>query len=592
MINKSIIVYSINSIGYYLTSSQKRKAVWMFVLLLITSFLDVVGLASLVPVMMVAAEPGGVQKSKFFAPVYNSFHFHSEQRFLLALIIAVFLFFLFKNIFSTWVNHLQTKFTATVGLSIIKSQFDKYLHFPFWNFTHLGSANLINSALVVPNYYVSMVIRPLFILFSEIAIILVIVISILIYKPLLLGLLAFVLVPTTLLTYRYLRSRSQSIGTRINELRPISYGITGDLFTGFVELKLADKQYHFRDRLLENEQELQKLDAESHLYSMLPLKVIEMVAILGVLTIFLYAIFIPGPSNSLITLVGLFAAAAYRLMPSVNRMLIAMMQIKQSQSSIENLESYREPEYDEAPHAQQLPLTFEHSIAFDHVAFTFPGELRPTLKDINLGIKKGEKIGFIGSSGSGKTTLMNVLLRFYTEGKGNVLVDGHPLTAQHLTAWHRIVGYVKQDTFLMEASIQDNITLGDASVDKARLDYAIEKASLRSFVASLPEGVHSHIGERGSKLSGGQRQRIGIARALYKRTEVLVLDEATSALDNETEREVNEAINKLAETDITILIIAHRITTLRECDRIYELSQGEIIAEHAYEDLMRQIIQA
>ncbi|MBH8567835.1 ABC transporter ATP-binding protein [Hymenobacter negativus] len=590
--NKGIIGYSLDSIRYYLNRSEKRRAVIMFVLLLVTSFLDVIGLASLVPVMVVAAEPGGVQKSKFFAPIYHGMNFESERSFLLMLIVAVFVFFLVKNLFSTWVNYLQTDFTTKLGLNIVKTQLDKYLHFPFWDFNHLGSSNLINSALEVPRYYVSMVVRPLFVLFSELAVVVVIVISILIYKPLLLALLAFVLVPTTLLTYRALRARSQAIGNRVNELRPISYGIIGDLFTGFVELKLANKQYRFRDRLLENQRELQTLDSESYLYSLLPLKVIEMVAILGVLTIFLYAIFVPSASNSLIALVGLFAAAAYRLMPSVNRMLTALMQVKQAQSSIENLETYREPKYNERPDPKQLPLSFEHSLAFSNVTFSFPGVETPTLRSINLEIRKGEKIGFIGSSGSGKTTLMNVLLRFYVEQHGHILIDGQPLTSQHIEAWHRIVGYVKQDTFLMEASIQDNITLGDANVDAARLDYAIEQASLRNFIAGLPEGVNTHIGERGSKLSGGQRQRIGIARALYKRTQVLVLDEATSALDNETEREVNEAINKLSETDITILIIAHRITTLRECDRIYELSQGNVIAEHQYESLMQQIVQA
>ena len=587
---KGIIAYSLNSIIYYLNPAEKRKSVVMFLLLLFTSVLDVVGLASLVPVMMVAAEPGGVEKSKVFAPVYHGLHFESERAFLGVLIASVFLFFLFKNLFSTWVNYMQTRFTTDLGLTIVKSQLDKYLHFPFWDFNHLGSANLINSALEMPRYYVTMVVRPLFILFSEVAIVVVIVVSILLYKPLLLVLLAAVLAPTTVLTYRALRTRSQAIGTRINELRPVSYGVIGDLFTGFVELKLANKQYRFRDRLMDAQKELQALDSESYLYSLIPLKIIEMVAILGVLTIFLYAIFFPSDSNSLIALVGLFAAAAYRLMPSVNRMLTAMMQIKQAQSSIEDLESYREAKYNEMPDPEQLPLDFKHSITFDNLSFSFPGVAKPTLNAINLHIEKGEKIGFIGSSGSGKTTLMNVLLRFYIENQGHILVDGQPLTSRHLSAWHHVVGYVKQDTFLMESSIQDNITLGDASVDAERLEYAIEQASLRNFVSGLPEGVHTHIGERGSKLSGGQRQRIGIARALYKRTQVLVLDEATSALDNETEREVNEAINKLSETDITILIIAHRITTLRECNRIYELSAGNVIAEHQYDDLVQHIV--
>ena len=589
---KGIIRYSLASIVYYLDAAEKRKSIVMFMLLLFTSVLDVVGLASLVPVMMVAAEPGGVQKSRLFAPIFRALHFESERNFLMVLIGSVFLFFLFKNIFSTWVNYMQTRFTTSLGLKIVSTQIEKYLHFPFWNFNHLGSANLINSALEIPRYYVSMVVRPLFILFSEVAIVVVIVLSILLYKPVLLGLLAFVLVPATLLTYRALRTRSQAIGERVNELRPGSYGVINDIFVGFVELKLAHKQYRFRDRLLDNQREIQALDSESYLYSLLPLKVIEMVAILGMLTIFLYAILFPSTSNNLIALVGLFAAAAYRLMPSVNRMLTAMMQIKQAQSSIENLEAYREPRYNEKPPVPQLPLVFEQSLEFDNVTFRFPEVEQPTLRGISLRVRRGEKIGFIGSSGSGKTTLMNVLLRFYTEQQGHILVDGRPLTAQHQNAWHSIVGYVKQDTFLMEASIQDNITLGDAQVDAARLAYAIEQASLQKFVAALPEGVRTHVGERGSKLSGGQRQRIGIARALYKQTRVLVLDEATSALDNETEREVNEAINKLSETDITILIIAHRITTLRECDRIYELSDGRVVAEHQYESLIQQIVQA
>ncbi|SDY70401.1 ABC transporter [Hymenobacter psychrophilus] len=396
--------------------------------------------------------------------------------------------------------------------------------------------------------------------------------------------------PTALLTYRLLRSRAQQIGDRVNQLRPISYSIIGDLFTGFAELKLAGKQQRFRDRLVDNQTEVMELEAQGYVYSLLPVRIIEMVAIIGVLTIFLYAVFIPSSSGNLIALVGLFAAAAYRLMPSINRMLTSLVQIKQSQFTIENLAAYREDKYKEEPHPEQLPLAFTQNIVFNQLAFTFPGEARPTLQDISLTIKKGEKIGFVGSSGSGKTTLMNILLRFYTEQEGNILIDGQPLTPKNLSGWHRLIGYVKQDTFLMEASIADNISLGDTEVDAERMRYAIEQASLAGFVNSLPNGLATHIGERGSKLSGGQRQRVGIARALYKRTEVLVLDEATSALDSETEREVSEAIRKLATTDMTILIIAHRITTLRECDRIYELSEGKIVAQHTYENLLQKAI--
>ena len=585
-----VIRYSLDSIRFYLTVPQKRKTIWLFMLTLLSSFMEVLGLASLVPVMLVAAEPGGVQRSVFFGPIYRAMAFQSEHRFLLFLIVLVFVFFLVKNIFSTWVNYVQVRFTAEVGISIVKTQLQKYLYLPFWHFNDYGSASLINSTLAVPSAYINGVMRPLLAFFSEIVVVGVIVVSILLYKPLLLVLLVIVMFPAAILSYRVLRTRSQNIGIRINELRPASYAIIGDLFSGFAELKIANKQHRFRDRLIKNQSEVQTLDAEAYIFSLLPTKMIEMVAIVGVLTIFLYAIFFPSTSTNLIALVGLFAAAAYRLMPSVNRILTSLVQLKQNQYTIENLESYRESKYDEAPHSQQFPLTFNRSLSFENLSFSFPGEHQPTLNNINITIRKGEKIGFIGSSGSGKTTLMNVLLRFYTEQVGQVVVDDQALTPQYLNAWHSIVGYVKQDTFLMEASIQDNITLGDPQVDEERMHYAIEQASLQTFIDGLPEGLNTLIGERGSKLSGGQRQRIGIARALYKKTEILVLDEATSALDNETEREVNEAINKLSHTDITILIIAHRITTLRECDRIYELGQGQVIAEHQYDALIRKTI--
>nr|WP_246398951.1 ATP-binding cassette domain-containing protein [Hymenobacter luteus] len=235
---------------------------------------------------------------------------------------------------------------------------------------------------------------------------------------------------------------------------------------------------------------------------------------------------------------------------------------------------------------QEPAIRFQQRVEFDNITFAFPGSDKPVLRNISFTINKGEKIGFIGSSGSGKTTLMNLLLRFYTQQSGEIRVDGVPLRLENTEAWHQLVGYVKQDTFLMQASLRDNITLGESDPDPQRLQYALEQASLADFVESLPQGLDTVSGERGARLSGGQRQRIGVARAMYKQTQILVMDEATSALDTQTEKEVTEAINKLSATDITILIIAHRITTLRQCDRIYELKDGQIVAVHTYEDLI------
>lgn len=588
---KGVISSAISGVAYYLSPKQKRQVMLQLFLLLLSSAFDVFGLASLVPVLLVAAEPGGVQRSKLFYPIFQFLGFNSERYFILFLIVAVLVFFLLKNLFSVWVNYLQARFTAAIGLEVTRRQMRKYLYLPFWNFADMGSAKLINSTLQVPFTYVSMILRPLFVYFSELTVIVVVAVAILLYKPVLIAILALVLVPTTYLTYRRLRKRATVIGTRLNELRTASLSIVNDLFSGFVELKLAKQQDRFAERLLANQTAMQELDAEAYLHTMLPVRIIEMVAIIGVLTIFLYSLYGPTGSGGLIALVGMFAAAAYRLMPSVNRLIIALVSIKHGQFAADDLEKFREARFDEMPPANQLPLKFEHELVLDDVSFGFPDQVSDSslaLQGINIRVGRGEKIGFIGASGSGKTTLMNLLLRFYREQQGRMLVDGKVLTPQHLSAWYHLVGYVKQDTFLMETSIKNNITLGAAAedIDDERLRYAVEQASLAGFVESLPDGLDTLIGERGSKLSGGQRQRIGIARALYKRAEILLLDEATSALDNETEREVNAAISRLAHTDITILIIAHRLTTLRECDRIYELREGRVVAERRYAELV------
>ncbi|SMB89518.1 ABC transporter related [Hymenobacter roseosalivarius DSM 11622] len=581
---KNIVREALDNVMHYLSPAEKRQSIWMFLLLLLGSLLDVFGLASLVPVIMAASKPGSVFENRYSVALYHLLGFSSEKAFLIFLILALLGFFLLKNAFVTLINYQQVRFTARLALNIVRSQLNKHNNLPFWQFNKLGSAHLIHTTIGIPGSFVNSIIRQLFTLFSEGLIVVVIVLGILVYQPVLFFILALVLVPTTLLTYRFLQKRSMKIGARLDSLKPLSYALLGDIFAGFIELKLANRQEQFKKRVLENQEEHQGLEAVLYLFSLLPLKVIEMAAILAVVTIYLYSLLFAGSAQNLVMIIGLFAAAAYRLMPSVNRLITALVAMKQHRFTFEHLNNLREYASWQLP--AQVPLRFSHSITFENLSFSFPESEKPVLHNINLTVRKGEKIGLIGASGSGKTTLINILLRFYIEQKGRVLVDRQPLTDENLLEWYKLVGYVKQDTFLMETSIKANITLNDESVDEDRLNYAIDQASLRDFIDSLPEGINTLIGERGSRLSGGQRQRIGIARAMYKRTEVLLMDEATSALDNQTEREVNEAIAKLAHTDITIFIIAHRITTLRDCDRIYELKDGKLYAEYQYEDLI------
>ena len=586
MLKSNLIGQALRSLLFYLSPAGKRRAVVMFILLLVASLLDVFGLASLVPVVMLASTPGSVLNTRWSAWLYNALHFESEKSFLIFAILVIFFFFLVKNVFASWINYKQARFTADIALTIVDRQFVKYTGLPFWKFQEMGTGRMVNDALVMPNSYLNGVIRQLFVFLSEVIIVFVVVFGILIYQPVLFVILMVTLVPTALLTYRTLRNRSQTLGQQIDANRPKAYAMVIDTFAGFVELKLANKLSRFQKRVYDNQAHLQDLEARAYLYNLLPVRIIEMVTILAVVTIFLYSLLFANNTTNLVTIVGLFAAAAYRLMPSVNRILTSLVTIKQHVYTFGSLAMFREPEW-QTHKVRQLPLPgFQQQIEFCDVTFAFPGSSAPVLQGVSFTVRKGEKIGFIGSSGSGKTTLMNLLLRFYSQQHGDIKVDGVPLAAEYTEAWHQLVGYVKQDTFLMETSIRDNITLGEEHPDEQRLQYALEQASLDEFVRAQPNGLDTVSGERGARLSGGQRQRIGIARALYKQTQILVMDEATSALDNQTEREVNEAIHNLAGTDITILIIAHRITTLRQCDRIYELKNGRIANVYTYDELL------
>ncbi|MBC6988296.1 ABC transporter ATP-binding protein [Hymenobacter sp. BT491] len=581
---KGIVQEALANVFYYLSPADKRKSVWMFILLILGSLMDVFGLASLVPVIMAASKPGSIFKSSATLWLYNSLGFTSEKSFLIFLIVGVLIFFIAKNIYVTFINYQQVKFTAHIALKIVKNQLDKHLNMPFGEFSKLGSPHLLHCTIGVPNTFVASIIRQLYALFSDGLVIGIIVLGILIYQPTLFVILGVVLGLTMYLTYRGLQHRSTAVGNQIDALKPVSIGLLTDAFIGFIELKLAGKQEQFRRQILQKQEEIQDLEAVSYLFTLLPLKFIEMAAIIAVVTIYLYSLLFASNPENLVMIIGLFAAAAYRLMPSVNRCILALVSLRQHRFTFDSLASSRE--YAEETLPSQQPLRFSQEIVFDNLSFSFGESAKPVLNNVSFRVKKGEKIGLIGSSGSGKTTLMNILLRFYQEQQGHILVDGQPLSDENLQAWYKLVGYVKQDTFLMDTSIKDNITLNDEVADEERLQYAIDQASLRGFINSLPDGVNTQIGERGSRLSGGQRQRIGIARAIYKRTEVLIMDEATSALDNETEREVNEAIRQLAHTDITLFIIAHRITTLRDCNRIYELKDGRLHAEYQYEELI------
>ena len=585
---KNIFTSSYNNFFRFIDKTNRNRAYFLIFLFVLVSFVDVFGLASIIPLIQVAQNPDSIHQKDYLRTLYEMGGFESDTSFFLALIFCVFVFFLLKNLFSIYVSYKQIKFSTDLSLEIIKNQFDKYYHLGYWLFNQIGSSTIISHVNRTPEQFSTYYLQNLFQILSELMIVSFIIVGIAIYKPVLFFIMVAILGPTTILIYLSLRSKSQELGNKMDGLMPESYSLLNDSFKGYVDLKLAGKEKQFKDRFFENRNKYHTYKIWSTIIQKIPPKIIEIVAILGVVVIFIYSIFWSGEPSETLTLLGIFVAAAYKLMPSVNRILSAFMGLKNSQYALDNIEKYRDSV--SKPLQNQLNLDFKKQIDFENVGFTFPDAEKPVLKDINFSVNRGDKIGFIGASGSGKTTLMNIILRFYEETEGEIRVDRTRLSPNHLKAWRSMLGYVRQDIFIMKGTIKDNISLGDDIVDMKRLYQALEQSSLKEFVDQLPEGVETEVGEEGSRLSGGQRQRLGIARALYNNAEILVFDEATSALDNETEKEVTDSINRLSKTDYTLLIVAHRITTLKNCDRIYELKDGKIIAEHQYKDLIETVV--
>ncbi|MBQ8307421.1 MAG: ABC transporter ATP-binding protein, partial [Alistipes sp.] len=349
-----------------------------------------------------------------------------------------------------------------------------------------------------------------------------------------------------------------------------------ETFRGYPEVEINHAFPTMLRRFDQAMEELISVQRKHALLGVLPSLITESVLALSMALLVLFSLSSSGEDMRL--LFGIFAVAALRLMPSIRNVMTQWATIKYNRYTVETL---REAKVDEGCETSLIqakiqPLPFRQEIELRNVSFAFDdAPEKPVIQNLSLAIRKGERIGIRGTSGAGKTTLFHLLLGLYTPTRGEILIDGEPLTERNRRAWQNNIGYVSQTVFLTDATFAENVALGEREeeIDLERVRQALKQAQLESLIESLPLKEKTPIGECGCRLSGGQRQRIGIARALYKGAHVLLFDEATSALDSQTEEEINRSIERLFEQrkDLTLLVIAHRETSLEHCDRIIDL---------------------
>jgi ABC-type multidrug transport system fused ATPase/permease subunit len=574
-----------------LLPSQRKKALFTIILILCNAAFDVLSLASILPFVFLVLDPSEIKANPYLGFFYHAFSFKSEKTFLLAAFLLLLLVFIVKNAVGVAITYFQSRFVYDVATSLAERQLWRYYARDYLFFVDASSSLPARDVLHVPIEFSIYILLAGITFLAELVVFLLIALGVAIYNVEIFFLLLLALGPALLLAFQRKRDKLGEIGKITKTLQPLAIKNLFHGITGYVDIKLYRKENYFVKKFAGLQSALNKNFAVFHTVSVLPARLIEVAMVLGLVILLIYGMFMERGRNELVVLLSIFTAAAYRLMPSINRMFIALANIKTFRHSLDILQGVENipaasPVRDTVP---PEPLCFNQCLAFRNVSFSYSDPARFGLKNVSFVVKKGETVGFVGKSGAGKTTIINILLRFLIEQSGEIVVDGRPLSSADTPAWRTLIGYVQQHPFLLDGTIAENIAFGEekAEMNRAKIEQAIQQAGLADFMAGLPCGIETPIGEHGAKLSGGQRQRLAIARALYRNSEILIFDEATSELDDQTEREVTEAISRLSEYSKTILIIAHRVTTLKHCDRIYKLEDGEITGAYDYAEWLK-----
>ncbi len=551
---------------------QKRALIILSGLLLVGMFFEILGLGMLLPILTILLNPDQLWK----VLDYITFVDHSLYTYTEVVVFSLFsLFFVytFKTLFLVFINYKQNVILENIGISIQNELFSKQLFKPYEHHLYRDFSEIIKDVQLEVVFFISFC-RSLITFFVELALVISILATILYIEPqgaLVIGTIFGVLA----IFFLQLSKKKLKVWGEVREVLDgkILKTLT-DSLSGIKEVKLFHKEAYFLDVLKENNSRKAKVSSNFQTLSQIPRFYLELITIIGMVGLILVLFFNGVKTTEIITLLGVFVAAAFRMIPSINRILSALQNIKFYGSTVKKIyDQIFGFDYSKSK-KESKKFSFKKEIKLDAIQFSYND--KTILSSTNLVIKKGMTIGIVGPSGSGKSTLVDLINGLLKPSKGIISVDGINID-DTIKSWQQSLGYVGQEIFLMDDTIKANIAFGmsDKKINMNRVYKALESAQLSSFVSELKLGINTRVGERGIQLSGGQKQRLGIARALYHNPSVLIFDEATASLDHETEKQVMNSIYNLKQHK-TIIIIAHRISTLDDCDMVYEVKNGKI----------------
>ena len=575
-----------------LTSSQRKHFFALQILVVISAFVEIIGVISIVPFMALVGDMNQLKEDTVFAQLYQASGISSELSFIFLLGLGVLIMLFISALISMFTTWKACMFASEIGSEISTRLYTHYLK-QEWLFHTLGSTAKLTKNIATEASRVSGgILIPLMQMNARIIFSIFMSMSIFIYDPkvgvtglVIFGIAYFIL-------FRVVRVRLQRNGKTLSVESGTRFRLINEGFGGIKDILLLGRDYHFVERFDETNQRLAYSLGTNQALSLVPRYFIELIAFSSMITLTLYLLATHnGNLGIILPIISVYVLATFRLLPAFQQIYVSLAAIKGNMASFDSVKQDlidSSHNHNETSHELLCKkLKPNKHILLENISFTYPTKENPTLNKINMTIPSNSVVGIVGESGSGKSTLINILLGLIEPQEGQLKVDETTVNAGNKRSWQNTIGFVAQSIFLSEGSVAENVAFGipKQKIDLDRVHRAVKLAHLSEFLSGLDDGINTKVGERGVQLSGGQRQRIGIARALYNQAEVLVFDEATSSLDGITEKMIIEAIHEFSGQK-TIIMIAHRLKTVKKCDLIFFMDKGKVIDKGTFQELI------
>ncbi len=586
----------IKKIFYILPKGDPVKLVVIFVLMMVAAVLEVMGIGMIPAFVAIVADPEQVLAAEWLQPLLNALDISSQQDLLKWGAVALLAVFILKGAYIITFNYFEARFIYNRRYTISHRLMSSYMQAPYTFHLQRNTAELLRNIIREINVLINIVVTNLLKMSREGVMTLSILIFLFMIEPIItlmvislsgIGAGTFIL-----LNNKKMKEYGKEEQKRHSEMiKAINQGLGG-----IKDARVLNREDEFIEKFRVEAFKTTRLMAYIKFIQQIPRPVIETTAVLGMLLIAVLLVWQDRSMSTIIPILTLFAMATVRLMPSIQELISMYTNLRYNlvalnpiYDDLKELEEYNTRFLEDRKNKGNLSL--EKQIEIRNVSYHYPDSDEQAINNVSITIPKGKAVAFVGSSGAGKTTIVDLILGLLEPEKGEILVDGIPI-CKSPSAWQRNIGYIPQSIYLADETLRSNIAFGlkEKEIDDEKVMQAVKLAQLETMLKRLPKGLDTVVGEHGTRLSGGQRQRVGIARALYHNPQVLVMDEATSALDNITEKQITKAIESL-KGERTLIMIAHRLTTVKNCDKLYFMEEGRIIQEGTYHDLVNSNIQ-